>query len=94
MHSETLLAPAHAQLLCNALNFLARAGAEAWQGVGEVAAGNKHNCCIVVAVAEVDAELGRGLLRRPSEGVRNKIEQRHQMVPWLAAPGASTLLAT
>ena len=61
-HSEELLRPARSPLLRQTLELLAQAGSGAWQWLGDVAAGNKHRCCIVVALFAVDGEMTRGAL--------------------------------
>ena len=79
-------------LLCDALHLLAQAGLEAWRGIGDVVAGSKHRCCIVVAVTEVDGELGQQLMCHLSEGSLYMLEGWRRLMAKLSAPGASTLL--
>ena len=76
-HSEELLGPARSQLLRQTVELLAQA----------VAAGNKHRCCIVVALFGVDGVMTRGASDHALEFWRRSL-------PWLSAPGVSLLVNT
>ena len=86
-HSEELLRPTCSPLLRQTLELLAQAGSAAWPWLGDVAAGNKHRCCVVVALFAVDGAMAQ----RASDCA---LEIWRKSLPWLSAPGVSVLVNT